>query len=177
MPTSGPNSATKKGMRQRPRALRRGFSLLELLIVIVIVGLIAAISMGRISTMMTGWRVSRAAQAYSEELQSAFALVGRNRKPLTITLDVTNMELRISDRNNVVYRRRNIGPTSAYKLTAADVSASRLSVEIYPPGLAADSMSVVIKRNGSFRRIRMLRGGLVQVCSNPAALGGLCTPS
>lgn len=156
---------------------QRGFTLLELLIVVVMIGLICLMAFGRTSSMMTQWRVSRAAQAYGEELQSAFALVGRNRKPLMITLDKTTMELRLSDRNGVTYRRRNIGPTSAYKLDAADVSASRLTVEVFPPGLAADSMSVVISRHGQFRRIRMLRGGLVQICSNPATLNAVCVPA
>lgn len=156
---------------------RRGFTILELVIVIVMISLVSMISLGRASSMMTHWRVARAAQAYGEELQSAFALVGRNRKPLTITLDQTNMELRLTDRAGVIYRRRNFGPTSAYKLNAADVSASRLTLEIYPPGLAGDSMSVVISRQGQFRRIRMLRGGLVQICSNPATLNAVCVPA
>ena len=151
--------------------------MIELLIVISMIGLISIMAFGRTSSMMTQWRVSRAAQAYGEELQSAFAIVGRNRTPILITLDKTTMEVRMSDRNGVIYRRRNFGPGSAYKLDAANISASRLTVEVFPPGLAADSMSVSISRNGKFRRIRMLRGGLVQICSNPATLNAVCTPA
>jgi prepilin-type N-terminal cleavage/methylation domain-containing protein len=164
-------------MQTSPSPRRRGFSLLELMLVICMIGLISLVAFGRTSSMMTGWRVSRAAQAYSEELQSAFALVGRNRKPVTITIDRTKMEIRLSDRNNVVYRRRNIGPTSAYKLDSADVTFSSRTLEVYPPGLAADTLSVEIRRQGKFRRVRMLRGGLVQVCSNPSTVNGPCTPA
>lgn len=174
---SGPDSAFKGAMQTSPARRRRGFSMIELLIVISMISLVAMMAFGRTSSMMTQWRVSRAAQAYGEELQSAFALVGRNRKPVMITLDKTKMELRLSDRNGVIYRRRNIGPTSAYRLDPADVTASSLTVEVYPPGLAADSMSVVISRQGKFRRIRMLRGGLVQICSNPATLNAVCVPA
>ena len=134
-------------------------------------------SSGQTSHMMTQWRVSRAAQAYGEELQSAFALVGRNRKPMMIVLDRSTMEIRMHDRAGVVYRRRGLGPESPYKLDAADFTTSRDSVEVYPPGLAADSMTVTISRNGKLRRVRMLRGGLVQICSNPAALNAVCTPA
>ena len=151
--------------------------MIELLIVISMIGLISIMAFGRTSSMMTQWRVSRAAQAYGEELQSAFAIVGRNRTPILITLDKAKMEVRMSDRNGVIYRRRNFGPGSAYKLDAANISASRLTVEVFPPGLAADSMSVTISRNGKLRRIRMLRGGLVQICSNPASLNAVCTPA
>ena len=176
-PRSGPDSAFEAAMRTPPKHRRPGFSMIELLIVISMIGLISIMAFGRTSSMMTQWRVSRAAQAYGEELQSAFAIVGRNRTPVTITLDKVNMEVRMTDRSGVVYRRRNFGKGSAYMLDAANISASRLSVEVFPPGLAADSMTVSISRNGKFRRIRMLRGGLVQICSNPSSLNGICTPA
>ncbi len=151
--------------------------MIELLIVISMIGLISLMAFGRTSSMMTQWRVSRAAQAYGEELQSAFAIVGRNRTPVMIVLDKTTMEVRMRDRNGVIYRRRSFGPGSAYKLDAVNISASRDSVEVFPPGLAQDSMSVTISRNGKFRRIRMLRGGLVQICSNPSSVNAVCTPA
>ena len=174
---SGPDSAFQLAMRTSREHRRPGFSMIELLIVISMIGLISIMAFGRTSSMMTQWRVSRAAQAYGEELQSAFAIVGRNRTPIMVVLDKTTMEIRMRDRAGVIYRRRNLGPGSAYKLDAIDISASRDSVEVFPPGLAADSMTVTISRNGKFRRVRMLRGGLVQICSNPSSLNGVCTPA
>jgi prepilin-type N-terminal cleavage/methylation domain-containing protein len=159
------------------RIRRPGFSMLELLITVCMIGLISLMAFGRTSSMMTQWRVSRAAQAYGEEIQAAFALVGRNRKPMTIDFNTTTMELQLRDRANVIYRRRSFGKDSPYLLSGSNISASRLTVEIYPPGLAGDSMSVTISRNGKLRRIRMLRGGLVQICSNPEALNAVCVPA
>jgi hypothetical protein len=93
-------------------------------------------------------------------------------------MDRTMMELRITNRDySVTYRKRNFGKTSAYKLDSVDVTPTWRTLEIYPPGLAADSLSVVISRQGKFRRVRMLRGGLVQICSNPATLNGICKPA
>jgi prepilin-type N-terminal cleavage/methylation domain-containing protein len=147
---------------------RPGFTILEMVIVLMMIALVALLSLGRISQMTTGWRVTRASQAFAEELQSAFALVGRNRKPLTIGYDTTQMELRLVDRAGVVYRRRSFGPSSEYQLTARDVAFSRPSLEVFPPGLAADSLSFSITRPGTSRRVRMLRGGLVQICASGA---------
>jgi prepilin-type N-terminal cleavage/methylation domain len=176
--TSGPDSAFRRVMLTPLPVRRRGFSLLELLVVISMIGVIAMISIGRTSSMITQWRVSRAAQAYGEELQSAFAIVGRDRRPVRITLDMSAMEVRLTNRTGtVIYRRRNLGTTSAYKLDPADITASKLTVEVFPPGLAADTLSVTISRNGKLRRIRMLRGGLVQICSNPAAPNAVCVPA
>lgn len=157
---------------------RRGFSMIELLIVISMISLVAMMAFGRTSSMITQWRVSRAAQAYGEELQAAFAIVGRDRKPVRITMDRTKMELRITNRDaSVTYRKRNIGPTSEYKLDSVNVTPTTRTLEVFPPGLAADSLSIVISRNGKFRRIRMLRGGLVQICSNPATVNAVCVPA
>jgi prepilin-type N-terminal cleavage/methylation domain-containing protein len=147
---------------------RRGFTILELIIVLSMMAILASVSLGRTSRMITGWRVTRAAQAYGEELQSAFAIVGRNRKPVTVTFDTAQMEVRLADRAGVIYRRRNFGSSSSYRLDSKDLKLSRLSVEIYPPGLAADSLVVEISRTGSTRRVRMLRGGLVQICATLA---------
>lgn len=145
---------------------RRGFTMIEMAVVLTMISLVAAISLGRILRAATDWRVARAAQAFAEELQSGFALVGRNRKPLTITFDTARMELRIADRAGIAYRTQPFGPSSEYRLAAQDVALSRLSVEVYPPGLAADSLSFSITKPGKSRRVRMLRGGLVQICAS-----------
>lgn len=158
-------------MTRLSRSNPAGFTIIEMLLVMTIMGLISLMAVGRTSTQLTGWRITRASQALSEELQSGFSVVGRNRKPVTITLDTVNMELRLTDRNGVIYRRRNLGSTSAFRLESRDIRASRLSVEVYPPGLAADSLAFTISKTGKMVRVRMLRGGLVQICTPPATGG------
>jgi hypothetical protein len=70
--------------------------------------------------------------------------------------------------------------TSAYKLDSVNITIdnpSKRMIEVYPPGLAAESLQVEISRDGKYRRIRMLRGGLVQICSNHPSLNGVCVPA
>lgn len=153
---------------------RRGFTLLELMLVVSMMAILAAFSLSKSSRILESWRITRASQAYSEELQQAFALVGRNRRPIEIDFDTDSMTLYLKGRTGMIYRRRYLGPASEYKLTSTSlqfsVPALSLSphvyrLEVYPPGLAADSLSVVISGNFTSRRVRMLRGGLVQICS------------
>ena len=167
-------------MQTQPSIRRSGFTLLELMLVIIMIGLLSMVSFRRVGAMTTQWRVNRAAQAYGEELQAAFAIVGRDRRPVRITIDRTAMELLITNRDaSVTYRRRNFGKESAYKLDSADIAIDPLkrTLEVYPPGLAADSIQVEITRQGKYRRIRMLRGGLVQICSNHPSVNGVCVPA
>jgi Tfp pilus assembly protein FimT len=142
--------------------------MLELVVVVTIMGLAAMMSLGRTTGLISSYRLTRASQAFAAELQSGYAIVGRNRKPVSFVWDATLMELRIVDRNNKPFRRRNFGATSEFKLTSANVTPTRNTLEVYPPGLAADSLSVVFSKDGSARRVRMLRGGLVQVCASGA---------
>jgi prepilin-type N-terminal cleavage/methylation domain-containing protein len=148
---------------------RRGFSMVELLIVLAMMATLVTLSMGRTSRMITSWRVNRAAEAISIELQSAYALVGRNRKPLVLSVDKTKMQLRLTSRAGTdTFRLRALGPTSEYRLQSSNLTVypttTPTTIEIYPPGLASDSLSIIISKDGTARRIRMLRGGLVQIC-------------
>ena len=152
---------------------RRGFTMIELLIVLGMMGILITVSMGRTSRMITSWRVDKAAQAIAGELHTAFALVGRNRKPLILSFDTANMQLRLVNRSGKdTFRLRALGPSTEYKLKGGNVafypSAYPKTLEIYPPGLASDSLSIIISAGGTARRIRMLRGGLVQVCKTGA---------
>jgi len=160
-------------MSYRSARPRRGFTLIELLIVLGMMGILISVSMSRTSRMISSYRVNSASQAIADELHAAFALVGRNRKPLVLSIDKTKMQLRLVSRTGKdTFRLRAFGPTSEYRLSAADITVypttTPTTLEIYPPGLASDSLSIIIKKNGSARRIRMLRGGLVQVCKTGA---------
>jgi prepilin-type N-terminal cleavage/methylation domain-containing protein len=163
-----------------PPVRRRGFTMLELMLTMTMIGLVSLMAFGRVGSMMTQWRVGRAAQAYGEELQSAFAIVGRDRRPVRITLSktATEVELQLTNRaGDTIYRRRSLGRSSAYKLDPINFTPSSNTILVFPPGLAADTLSITILRDGKLRRVRMLRGGLVQVCSNPSTLNGICTPA
>ena len=157
-------------MSNQPARYRRGFTMIELLIVMGIAGIIVTLAMGRTTRMINAWRVNAAAQAIQNDLQSAFALVGRNRKPLVVSIDKTKMQLRLMSRSGAdTFRLRALGGSSTYKLEASNVTVypttTPTTLEIYPPGLASDSLSILIKKDGVARRIRMLRGGLVQICN------------
>src|SRR5215208_2725142 len=77
---------------------RAGFSILELLIVVMIGGVMMKLSMGRIHDLMSHQRVAHAATAVQNDLEAAFQIAGRNRAPVRISWDATVQQISITDR-------------------------------------------------------------------------------
>jgi prepilin-type N-terminal cleavage/methylation domain-containing protein len=168
LPLSMPESVALQPPRHVAIRVRRGgFTLIELLVVMTIVGLMAGISVGRIGNLVTQNRVMRAATAIRGDLETAFALAGRNRQPMRIQWVSGQMSLAVTDRSGTVSYRRTSLAGDAYRLGADQVSVSSSLVEVFPNGLATDTLSVrisVTRGTTTFsRRVRMTRAGLVQV--------------
>lgn len=151
----------RPGHRARIRA---GFSLIELLTVFIIAGILGMLSIGRISTMIQQSKVTRASQAITNDLQSAFAIAARNRQPVRIVWDPSRMSFSIMNRaQTLTYRKVTLGALSGYNFTASNVSMyPTVPVEVYPNGLATDSIAFSLTYNGYRKRIGMTRAGLVR---------------
>jgi prepilin-type N-terminal cleavage/methylation domain-containing protein len=143
---------------------RPGFTMLELLVVLSMIAVITSFAMVGFTRIVNQVRLERAAQTVSYDLQMAFSIVGRNRKPVRIAWDSNNVRFLVTDRSDtLLFRTRTMGPDSPYKLTKSMFTVSRSMIEIYPPGLAADSLNIHIIHKDLKRTISMQRGGLVRV--------------
>src|SRR5687768_2703122 len=92
------------------RLLGGGFSLVEILVALTLVGIATALSIPRVSRVMSQTNVQRAAQALQIEVQQAFAIAGRNRAPVTIRWDAGTTQLRITNlAGTTIYRRLGVG--------------------------------------------------------------------
>ncbi len=152
-----------------PMRHRQGFTVLELIVVMVIAGLVGAISMGRFSSIMMDQRMNRATKAVQNDLQGAFGLAVRNRVPIRISWDTTTMQIGISNRAKTIYYRRvGLGPNTGLNFNPSNVTFyPDRGVEVFPNGLSTDTLSITIQATlaGTTlqRRIWMSRAGLIQV--------------
>lgn len=145
-------------------ARRRAFTMIEMVLVLSIIGTMTALSMVAFTQVVRQLRVDRAAKTLSYDMQMAFSLVGRNRKPVQIVWDASKVQFVVTDRGNVtLFRTRPMGISSEFKLTPSNFTVSRSSVEIFPPGLAADTLNIRIVDGNTARTVSMSRGGLVRV--------------
>ena len=151
-----------RGLRARP-----GFSILEMLVVVILVGIVMSMAGVRLSAMMTQQRVIRAASTIQTDMELAFAIAGRNRAPIKLlfTTNAGATHLRVTDRAGTTeYKRTDLRQLG---LANGDVTASSTEVTVFPNGFASDTLSFTISvtKNGvtNKRRVRMSRAGMVKV--------------
>lgn len=149
-------------LRFAPRA-RSGFSLIELVVVMLIGGIVTTMSLGKVHTLMSQQRVLHAATAIRNDLEAAFQIAGRNRKPVQISYDSTAQRFTIGDRVGLMYYRRTNLSASAYGFTKTSIGISRSPVDVYPNGLAQDTLVITLSSNGITKTIYMSRTGLVRI--------------
>jgi len=148
-----------------PKSLqtRRGFTLPEAMIVVVILGVMFSISLPRFNETTRQRRVISAATTLNADIPVAFSLAARQRKPVTLTYEAKYGELRVTDRAdpNTVYLSRPLQSTSEYKIDSVTMTPS--SVQIFPNGVASAPFTVRLF-NGSFvRQLAVSRTGHTRV--------------
>jgi prepilin-type N-terminal cleavage/methylation domain-containing protein len=150
----------------RPRRFRTGVTLMEIMTVLAIAGIMAAMSAGRISAYITSQRVLRAATAFQNDMETAFAIAARNRRPIRLAWNATSMQFQITDRTGTtVFRRSNL--KEGYNLLSGEVVVSASPVEVFPGGLASSALQVTITAvrgtNTYTKTVNMTRAGLVTI--------------
>jgi prepilin-type N-terminal cleavage/methylation domain-containing protein len=146
----------------RRTPLRRGFSILELITVLVLIGVLATVSAGKVRDVMTQQRLYRASGVIQTNVEAAWALAARNRRPIEISWNSSNRQMNITDRAGTTNFRRTALGQDPYGLTTGTVTFSRTRTEVFPDGLADDTLLITLSSFGVTKKIWVSRAGLVQ---------------
>lgn len=150
--------------RHSDRALRAGFSLIEMLVTVAMLAIMIGMAAPEVSKDISQSRVSRAAQVVAGDLEQALSLAGRQRRPVRVVVDGSAKEIQLIDRvSGQLISRRQLGDLSEYKLYS--VSGSPSTVDLLPHGVATAPTVVILSAGGYSRRVTMTRGGHVRVGS------------
>jgi Tfp pilus assembly protein FimT len=137
--------------------------MIELLVVLMIGGLMAKVSMGRVHTLMTQQRVIHAATAVQNDLEAAFQIAGRNRKPVQIAWDAASKQFSVADLTGSMYYRKTNLSQQAYGFRPGAVTFSHDTVKVYPNGFAATTLLITLSSDGYTKSLSMSRAGLVRI--------------
>lgn len=146
---------------------RKGFTLVELLIVLALIGIVASIAIRSVGDTIRRDRVQKAAAIVSTDLEQAFAIAARQRTPVRLLFDSARRTFAVAARADTTFKYRT-RQFATGDLALDYISVSNAALDVLPSGLSADTLNLrigIYSRNGSRydRTIRMTRGGLVRI--------------
>jgi len=152
------NQNTPQGRITRP-----GFSLFELLIVISVMSILAAMAGPSISRIVRHNRVNRAAMVITADLQNAFASAARQREPIRISADASTKSYQFTDRKTgAVLRIRSFyGDTSDYRLSTLRFTPA--TIDVFPSGISSAAVVVDLANGDYSRRITASTAGFIRL--------------
>jgi len=140
---------------------RRGFTLMEMMVVVIIGATLVAATAPSVGRGMARARVKRAASVVAGDLELAFSNAARQRKPVRVTFSSGSLSYTVTDRaTGTVLFTRDFGPSSEFALES--FSASAATLDIYPNGVASSADTLRLQRGTHSRRVTVTRVGLVR---------------
>lgn len=142
---------------------RRGFTVTELLAVIVVVGILAVMIGPRVTALMSRAGASNASTVIALDLEQAVSLAARQRRPVRITADPTTQSYTFADRaSGTVLFKRLLGTGSASS-SATGLTFSPNPIDVFPTGLTSAGLTVSVTAGSVVRQVTMSTGGFVRV--------------
>jgi type II secretion system protein H len=141
---------------------RVGFTLLELIVVVLIVGVLATMTGPAMSRIVRHNRVNRSATLIAADLQNAFAVAARQREPIRIQADANTKSYQFIDRKTgaVLRIRTFYGDTSEYRLTRLVFTPA--TIDVFPSGISSAALVVDLSNGDYSRQVTASTAGFIR---------------
>ena len=154
------------GLRQPlPFRSRRGFTMVELVLTFTIIGIMAAMMIPKIGRTMQATRVNRASAIVAADLEQAFTLAGRFRRPMRISCTCGSGIYTIADRAGGTVRlsRTLVGDSDLGNMTLAFELPVAGIVDVFPSGVSTTLLRARITSGISTRAVTLSTAGHVRI--------------
>ena len=150
----------------RGSAAVAGFTVIELLIVMVVIAILASITYIRVAPALERARVRAAANVLAGDLQYAQLMAARIGEPIVFTVDVGPKEYQIAERDgDSVYRLRRFGANGEYVL--GEFTAVPTTVQLFPNAIVSQSATYTLGIGSYRRRVILTQAGQVRIKNVP----------
>jgi prepilin-type N-terminal cleavage/methylation domain-containing protein len=141
----------------------RGFSVLELIVVVTILGIMVTIAAPAMSRIVRHNRVNRATTVITSDLQNAFAVAARQRRPVRIQADAATRSYQFVDRSTgtVLRIRTFYGDLSEYKLDQLVFNPA--TIDVFPSGVSSAALTINLANGDYSKQIKASTAGFVRV--------------
>ena len=130
--------------RSGPGGRRRGFTTIELLIVIVIAGVTAIAALPMIGRTVANERARRGSTEVSNFLEYAFAVAARIDKPVGLTFTSSTGLLTLTDRvTSNTLRQMALQQNSNYQFQSVTFTPNG-GVTIFPSGMSSSAITITV---------------------------------
>jgi len=152
--------------RQRGRTARRGFTMIELALTLTVLAIMTAMMIPKIGRVMQATRVNRQTAILASDLEQAFTLAARFRKPMRLTCTCNTQTYTIVDRTGGTLRlSRRLGQdqdlgTLTLTFTTNPVGGT---VDIFPSGVSTATLTARITSGISTRAVTLSTAGIVRI--------------
>jgi len=153
-------------LRQLPAdRSRAGFTMVELALVLTMIAIMTAMSIPSIGRVLRANRVNGTAATVAADLEQAFTIAARFRRPMRISCTCGSGIYTIADRagGTVRLRRALVGDREMGDMTLVFNPPIAGIVDVFPSGISTTPLTVRITQGASTRAVTLSTAGQVRI--------------